>query len=595
MVIGVFCCYCAQAHEIKKEIDTLVKANATIAKPTIFVKPVAKTIAVSTASPAKATMIIGEDPKVHNMAEFRKTPAYSKRKATLDKATPGPQNKPFKFQDGSSMTIKLDRSQPTDVLAGPVTHKDGAAKKTSSGGMDCINQQVHLTATSDNFLNNDYSGSTSNIYPGACYTYDNLTNGSWKEQKGDRNPIYITTDNPNLKGNSYVIVQNPNMATIESGIGQIFRGFENTNGNESLTYQVSDAINSSVYNLQIGAAASGFGADLSNVYKTGNQANHVHLTIDAIKTLFTISTFPPDNGFFKDAQVESTPYLSVISEVSYGVRVLANADLTFSSEADADNFKASYSFIASADLNIDYSSGSKSEGVNINGMIIGGPGGQVVAYSIKDLKDQIAKAFKYATYQNARPVKYKACSMAGDVLNTYSATDDYTVANCVPTDGGSPQIQDIIVSFQQGSDGKDKNTDVYVNMCHGMTPVKGDIPMFISASAAQFADNGQAYVVLKPNPAYKGSYDMGSFQKDGGGHFYISIGKSPRSSLSYDLWQIDGITVTINLKPSAGNPNAIGGPKPLLYNFQGPNEINLRTDTNPQVMLAFDRNFTPVR
>src|ERR1019366_1142052 len=97
-----------------------------------------------------------------------------------------------------------------------------------------------------------------------------------------------------------------------------------------------------------------------------------------------------------------------------------NADLQFNSQEEADNFKASYSgFGVSANLGINYKGSSKDYTTTINAYIIGGPGSQLVAYSLDELKKQIDDAFKHATYQNARPIKYKVFSMAGDVINTY--------------------------------------------------------------------------------------------------------------------------------------------------------------------------------
>jgi hypothetical protein len=560
---------------------------------------------------AQVKSVTEKPPVAKNMTEYKKTPQYTKRKSTLDKATTGPKTKDVKFQDGTVLHIKLDKNAPNDVMNGPVKKKV-SSKKESSGGYDCTVTTVNLTSTSDSFLNNDYSGSTANIYPGACYTYASLTDGSWKEQTGARNAVTITTDNPNTKV-PYVTVNNPSMATLYAAVAKLFSGFKNTNGNESLSYQVSDAENSATYNLQIGAAASGFGADLSNVYSTGNQSNHVHLTIDATKTLFTIMTTPPDSGFFKDPKIEATPYLSFIGEVSYGVRVLANADLTFTSEQEADQFKGSYSgFGVSVSLNVNYGSGSKSTNTTINGYMIGGPGSQVVAYSLDELKKQIEKAFAGATYQNARPIKYKAYSMAGDVLNTYSATDNFNERSCVPADGGSPEIDNIAVTFTQGNDGKEPNSWYTISVLPGINASSDfNNTMFLYQSPAPgnqlYANNGTITVILKPNraeyavkgkehPYYKGKFDLATLQKEGG-HIYLSplsYQANSTGGVGTDIWKIDVVSVLINLKPTAANPN----PKPmggnsLTWNMQGPNELQLNSGNQTHRVFFFDRNFTP--
>ena len=565
-------------------------ANAQTKKAT---PPPAKPVAAATATTTTAAVAVVDKPPVYRtMTDFKKSPQYAKRKAKYDTKSPGPQTKTVKFQDGSVIKISLDKAAPTDPMTGPVKKKVGKEKKESSDGYDCTVTTVNLTSTSNSFLNNDYSGTTANIYPGACYTYANLTNGSWKEQTGVRNPLMITTDNPNARV-SYVTVQDPNMGTLNAAVAKLFSGMRGS-GDESLSYQVSDVDNSSTYNLQIGAAASGYGVDLSNVYTTGNASNHVHMTIDATKTLFTISTVPPDSGFFHDDKVESTPYLSVIGEVSYGVRVLANADLTFNTQADADIFKGSYSgYGVSVSLNVSYSSS--------NGYMIGGPGNQVVAYSLDELKKQIDKAFAGATYQNARPIKYKSYSMAGDVLNTYSATDNFEERSCVPADGGSPEIQNVVVTFTQGGDGKEAPTGFTMGLFAGLTGNPNDEPMFIYQSGGvqnYYANNGTATIVLNRNPRYKDKYDEGTLQKAGGHlHMYpLSYVPGSASGIGYDLWQINAVKAVINLKASSANPNPqpLGGQNGINWGFNGPNQINLRSDKGTTADFLFNANFGEV-
>jgi hypothetical protein len=549
-----------------------------------------------------------------NMNEYRKTPQYAARKAKLGKATPAPQSKKVTFQDGTELTIILDKQGNSSNLEGPVKKTIGESKKESSGGYDCTTSTLNYTATSSSFLNNDYSGTTANIYPGACYTYANLTNGSWKEQTGARNTLQITTDNPNIRGNSYENVQRPNVGTLETAVNKLFSRLPRGGGEESLTYQVSEATNSAVYNLAIGAAASGYGVDLSNVYSTGNQSNHVHITIDATKILFTISTTPPDSGFFQDPNIEATPYLSYISEISYGVRVLANADITFASEQEADQFRGSISgFGATVSLSVGYGSGSTNTTANINAYIIGGPGGQAVASSLDELKKQIQQAFDGANYQNARPISYKVCDMAGEQLNTYSATDNFTTRSCVPATAGEAEIDNITLTFTQGSQGKSPSALYGVSLFPGMsTDVDPNKAMFIYYAGKStnsfdqaYASNSTVTVILKPNRpvfdkqgkllnGFNSKFTLETLQKAGGGHIYISplyyeAGKYSGQS----NWLIDGVAVQINLKPTTANPNPQPiGANSLKWQLQGPNEISLWTGSQNQAFLLFDQNFT---
>jgi hypothetical protein len=281
--------------------------------------------------------------------------------------------------------------------------------------------------------------------------------------------------------------------------------------------------------------------------------------------------------------------------------VLANADLQFSSQQEADQFKASYSgFGVSAALNVGYGSSSKNVQCTINCYVIGGPGGTTVAYSLSELEKQIQKIFATCTYKQARPIKYKAATMAGDDLNTYSATDNFVVRSCVPANGGSPEIDNIILTFTQGSDGKEPKTGFRMDIDPGMTSGASSDPMFTvytcGSENQSFNGNSTATIILKPNPQYKGAVDLASLQKSGG-HIHIwPICYTPYSTsgIGYDLWDITNVTMTINLKPSADDPTpkAIGGQSSNLnWGLNGPNMLVLSSQQQNQVDFFFDANF----
>ena len=536
-------------------------------------------------------------PSSVNMTEFKKSPNYAKRKAQYDKNTSKYDLPKRTYQSGPGLNIHLDKTP-----IGPVGVKTKVNKttKSSGGGYDCTTTEVNLTANSTDFLNNDYSGSTANIYPGVCYTYAHLTDGSWQEQKGDRYPIIISTDNPNTSV-PYVQVQTVDKPHVEAAIAKLFKGFSNVNGNESTVYQVEENENAASYNLAIGAGASGYGVDVSNQYSTGNQSSHVHLTIDATKTFFTISTSIPDSGVYKNSSIDNTPYLSMIGEVNYGVRILANADVQFSSQQEADHFKASYSgFGFNANLNIDYGTSNKNVTTTINAYIIGGPGGTVVATSLEDLQKQINFIFSKANYQNARPIKYKVYSMAGDIINTYSETDNFTIRSCTPSDGGSPEIESILISYNQGGDGKELSTQFLARVYSGISTLPQGEPMFVYDSRAsgtkRFENNSTGqFIVLTPNKNYKGKFDVSTFIKNGGGTIYMAL-YVPQA---WDIWQIIGATVTFNIKHTTANPSGTGGPLPVKFLFQGANQLNLEVHDNNLTKyfstFSFGGDFKPIQ
>jgi len=504
------------------------------------------------ASPAKppAAAPAAAGPAAKNMKEYAKTPQASKRKEKYKvKAANTYDLKPVSYHKGPKLHLTLATKTPETFPGGSkkgVNKKDGKTTKSSTNGEDCVTTQVTLSAQSDSFLNNDYTGTVTNIFPGACYTLPHLTDGSWKEQEGTRNPIYITTNNPNTKGPATITVKDPNKATVNSGIAKIFEGYPHTTANLATVWQVTETMNAAAYDLAIGGSVSGFGADVSDKFDTSSSSKHVYLTIDATKALFVLSTIPPDNGFFTDSKVEATPQLAFISDVAYGIRVLANADLEFNSANDANHFKASYSgFGVGGSLTIDSSASSKNYKATVNAYIIGGPGNLGVAYDLKGLKSVIEKALDGATFQNARPISYTAMDMAGDIVGNYGFTE-FEERTCTT----NPKIENVQVSFLSGRDGKngDTNLNVYLylrnypNSSHNDDMVGAIYGYQSRGHSSSFGGGQTSYVPLTPG---SGSYGGPLITRDemvkaNGGHFRIHI--YPNGN---DTWNINGVTATL--------------------------------------------------
>jgi hypothetical protein len=584
-----------------------LSANAQVKKSTAIPKAVtpAVTTPAKTTTPVVTSKAITElpAPLAHNMDDYRKLPQYSKRVANLSKSFKDPAIKVLKFQDNTKDSIRISTKIPQNMVSGASQKTHGKPKKTSSGGYDCTTTNISISSNSSDYTVNDYSNTAGNIFPGACYTYDNINSGKWQPQPGTRNTIQISTNITDVKGKTYVYVKDPNSGTIGTGVAQLVSRFGNSSANEGTSFQTTLATNSATYNLSIGAGVSGYGVDLSNVYSTGSQSNHVHLTITAIKPLFTLSTTPPDSGFYKDPNVEATTDLSFISSVSYGVRILANADITFDSEQDADVFKGSYSgFGISANLNVNYSSSSKNTSTTINGYFVGGPSsGTFVATSLAQLQKMINDVFSKTTYKDALPISYTVCTMAGETLNTYNATDNFNEQTCTPVDGGSVQLQDASVTFTQGSDGKEAYTYYYLRLFPGLTPnmTSQTEPMYTAAPGlnTQYNNNGTVTVQLTRNPNYKGNFDEEVFQKAGGGTLVIGPLNNSANGQGLDIWDITQITLKINPKVTTLNTNPLAlGPNKgagMQWNLNGANQVALNSANHNVSSCFFDANFNP--
>ena len=227
------------------------------------------------------------------------------------------------------------------------------------------------------------------------------------------------------------------------------------------------------------------------------------------------------------------------------------------------------------------------------------PGGSTVAYSLKDLEKQIQNIFAHCTYKEARPIKYEVSTFSGDQINTYSATDNFTVRSCLPSNGGSPEIDNIVLTVTQGGDGKEPKTGFRIDLDQGMTSGASADPMFSVYTCGSenegFANNSVTTIILKPVSGYKGTLDEATLQK-AGGHIHIWPICYPAystPSIGYDNWDITNITMTINLKPTADNPTAttIGGTSGnLQWNFNQGGPLVLSSKTENQIDLYFDAN-----
>jgi hypothetical protein len=513
----------------------------------------------STAVVKNVTTSLNTPPVALSMKEFAKTPQGAKRRQQFGKnfGVNGRDSMKIKYPDGTSLTLRMVKNprfgnQPTNITAKIKRDKNKKPEhSTDSKGQQwtCTTDHVQLTATSTTFLNNDYSNSASHIYPGACYTFEDFYNGSYKEQTGDRNPITIVTDNPNIKGSSYVTIKDPNMGTVLDAVHKLFREATGKAATESLTYQIYQTTNDADQSMKISGGASGYGASVSASYSKGSQSNTMNFTIDAIKTLFSITTTPPEGGFFKDPKVEATPNLMVIGSVTYGIRVLANMTVTLTSQQEAIALGAAYSgFGVSANVNFKEFSSNKSVNSSINCYVVGGPGNSTITFDKKDLEKQIEKVISGATYQNAKPVKYEFYDMAGNVIGSNSATDHFAVRQCTPGTS-DPRLESVFVSFLIGGDGKNNDTNYELDLYPGNVNLdKTTImrpPVFLYN---EFADGG-GQVEYKPNEQItvkllevNKTTTLSEFTKNGGA---IVLNEFPPGN---DKWQNAQLNLTLNFE-----------------------------------------------
>jgi hypothetical protein len=451
-ILTLFSSYCLNAQTkpiaTSKPMVAQVKTTTTTAPPA--------TASATTIKPAVA------GPLVKNMKDYVKTAKGQDRAKKHAKATSTVLKKHIAYGDGTGATVTMVKNPTFDqgTTSKNPTKKVHKNDSTAQGGAKwvCSTEHIELDASSTSFLTNDYSAAISHIYPGAIYTFDAIMSGNYQETVGPRYPITISTDNPNVTGTGMVVVDDPNMATVRAGVAKLFRESTGPAATESQAFQVFQDYNSAATSLSIYGYASYAGASASNNYSTTNSSNSITITIDERKSVFTINTIPPDSGFFKNAATEDDPTLMVVGSVSYGIRVLANLTVTFSSSQEEDEFKAAYSgFGVDANAAVHYLSNSKSVQSTINCYVVGGPPGSTMAFDKKELESRLAKLVAGVNYQNARPISYQFYDMACNVVGAQSATDQFQERSCVPASTAKAKLKSVSVTWtnQSGKRGDD--------------------------------------------------------------------------------------------------------------------------------------------
>ncbi len=493
--------------------------------------------------------------------------------------------KDLHYSDGSLIHLRLTKNPAitSQSTALKVTVKQTGQDQDAD--FDCITSNVSLTATSTDFLNNDYSRQTAHIYPGAIYTYEHLYDGSFQEETDNRNPIIIGSSSPNMSSPTFEEVVNPNQNNIHNALAKLYSRFHGDASNESMAYQVFESANTSDLSIKVGAGGSGYGFTFSNVFNTSEQDKHVYLTVDARKSLFTMSVALPDSGYFKTPVNSESPFV-IMGSVSYGVRVLANMEFTFLSKSDADNFKAQYSgFGFSANVSLDYLSKSTAASTTVNAYIIGGPSsGATVSFDKQDLQQRIQSIFSSATYQNAQPISYELYDMNGVVIGQQSATDQFTERNCVPKDIPT-NLQNPQVSIISGEDGKDKDTHYTLELFNSNNQ---EAAMYVNNSNsdeyAKYESNAVQMTAGTPTGKiiYKGSLPLPEMRApvladfSNGGRIHISIAPN-----GHDTWNIQNFKVTLTFQ----------GQKPHTIQWSSK---TLSQDTRDKDLL-FDGSFNAIQ
>jgi hypothetical protein len=347
--------------------------------------------------------------------------------------------------------------------------------KEKNKNSDCQTTYLNFNCSSTSFMNADYENQGQYIYPSAIYDVEDFQNGRFIEVTKGRKSITLSTDNPNLKNNSFISVPNPHLITLREGIKELYTNFDETrSGNMDFRYQIYTSYNSVEHQLKLSTGGGGsfgpFSANMEATLNTNDKTSHTYVTVDIIKDLYTINSLPNNNSYFDTGIAKDNKGLMVINSVTYGLRILANIDITAHEEEVQTiiNTSAGFSFVFSAHGHIDLNKLEKivHEEAKVNCYVIGGPINSTCSFTLKDFEEQIKNIVGGATYNNARPIQYTLSDLQGNVIAIKSSVTDIAQSAC-----GMKRPDFVYVDVITGSKDKGNEADITFAL------YKGDVPI----------------------------------------------------------------------------------------------------------------------
>lgn len=345
---------------------------------------------------------------------------------------------------------------------------------------NCVTTLESVTAQSTSFMNASKNENGQHLYPGAIYSFDDYAGGNWNAYEKGLNPMEIYT-NMRADKNSFT-VQTPNSSTIHQAISNITSQFAADQGGATVLQQTLYSDNLTDLSIAISAGGAYDGYSGSDTYNHDESQHHVYITLDVIKSLYTISVQKPSNGeYFADGQIpNANSTLVMIQDVTYGARLLCNIDITISDKTDMNKFQFAYNAIAANGFaNVDALAHDASITYKINAYMVGVPSSTGIITTLNDFQTQVNNIFSQSNFRNAVPIQYSFTDLDGNYLGVESMTDQFPVRNCTP----APDVftlQAAYLVIQTGNDGKNDDTEF-------------DLYMYAGNAFGMFMNNYNAY------------------------------------------------------------------------------------------------------
>ncbi|MBS1512601.1 MAG: hypothetical protein JST86_17275 [Bacteroidetes bacterium] len=359
-----------------------------------------------------------------------------------------------KYADGHKASFVLTTQtngwtvNPSYVIKGNTPSNDN-----SDPSWNCTTTVETVNAQSTSFMNASKNEQGQHLYPGAIYSYDDYAAGTFRVIENNLNPMQIYTSTS--VGNNSFTVDNPTGSSIHQAISNIVRQFSPQQGGAAILQQTLYSDNQSDMAIAISAGGAYDGYSGADNFNHNQLEHHIYITLDAMKSLYTISAQRPANGYFINGQIPAAnSALVMVQDVTYGARLLANIDITITSKTDMNKFQFAYNAIAANGfVNVDALTHDASITYKINAYMVGVPASTGIITTLQNFEQQLNNIFSQSNYTNAVPIQYALTDMDGNYLGVESMTDKFPVRNCTPANEYF-MLQSAYIKTVTGSDNK---------------------------------------------------------------------------------------------------------------------------------------------
>lgn len=395
-----------------------------------------------------------------------------------------------KFNPSFDFTIDGVKGKTTLYMGGnpvqpksEIKTKPGSEKTTKdyNKGWLCTTKTIKVDINSDEFLTNGIGEQLQYIYPGAVYTYKSYFGGAYKPENSNRNPITLSISERNLNGSPNVIVNTPNKENIREGITTLWNRINgNVQTNYTTKYKTYEVHKTTDLNLAITGGGYGFGFKVNNEFKMKNSSDYKYFLVDVTKEYFTIDCSYPTNGIFNNEQQNNNNELMYMNSVSYGIRILAMIETKIVNSEMSNKLAASYSAGTwGGNINLDLLLKEMSEETTVRMYAVGGASKELGLINSKEAFDAAVNGFlKNSINLQAQPIRFTFKNMKDERVTASTATDYYTVQECVPDIDQSIYNVELNLFMVQKGGGVNNYGEVgiecFTKMGYGYLPVVTD-------------------------------------------------------------------------------------------------------------------------